>query len=211
MKPARLDPRDIEAACQLFASMDSWRQTDEALAVVARQMPGFGLPETLVKVTLVNTLYYTGVLSTPRVAVHFHRVISESDRAQWNSETVESLAAVHLNSSSEKPARCISLASKFAHFFMDSRRFPIYDKYALRMLAELTGRNNKTLANAYSDFCAAHSELCQQIGVEDVPRRLDHYLWVQGQYEEFRTSGKAGSAELTRIFQAGRWSPTHAK
>ncbi len=209
MKPANLDPRDIDAACELFASMDSWRQTDDALAAVAHQMPGFGMPETLAKVALVNSLYFTRALAVPRVAAHFHGVLARVDRADWSCETIESLAEVVVDPKAKKPRRLISLASKFAHFFMDAHRFPIYDEYAKRTLARHTGRTLAALASSYSVFCAVHDELCRRVGVQDSPRKLDHYLWVQGQHDAALRGGKATSTELSRAFRDGRWPPKH--
>jgi hypothetical protein len=195
----------------LFASLESWRQTDEALAAVAHQMPAFGMPETLVKVALINSLYFTRALAVPRVAAHFHDVLARVDRAEWTCDTVESLATVVVDRKTQKPKRLISLASNFAHFFMDSHRFPIFDEYAKRSLAVHTGHTQASLASSYTEFCAVHAALCRQVGVQDTPRRLDHYLWVQGQYDAFRIGRKATSTGLTRAFQDGLWPPRHVK
>jgi hypothetical protein len=202
-----LDPRMIDSACALHAKLASWRLTDEALETAARSLTGFGPAETLVKVVLVNSLYYTNVFAVIRVADHFSKLLGATSSQDWTIELVERLASVCLDAKSAKQTRLISLASKFAHFFLDSGRFAIYDDYAKRMLAFHTGRTKKALAFSYAEYCTAFEELARRSGVKNSPRRLDRYLWVQGQYQEYERKGKCRSGDLQRVFESGGWPP----
>jgi hypothetical protein len=119
---------------------------------------------------------------------------------------VEQLAKVQLGSGG-KVKRLISLASKFAHFFMDAKKFPIYDDYARQaILLHLPVRRSE-LISSYSAYCQAFSQLAHAGGVPDEPRRLDRYLWMRGQYEEFKKRGKASNGELDALFRRKQWKP----
>lgn len=209
-----LDPKLIESACILHAQLDSWRKSDEALMAAARALPGFGSAETLIKVVLVNSLYYTNVFAVTRVADHFSRLLQNTGPRDWTAETVESMAKVSLDAGGVKQKRLISLASKFAHFFLDTEHFPIYDEYAKRMLAYHTGHSLTLLESSYALYCGAFDDLARTSGVGDWPRKLDRYLWVQGQYMEYEKKINAPNVELSRVnvelnrvFEAGGWPP----
>jgi hypothetical protein len=188
--------------------LDSWRDSDAALEVTATHLSGFDSAETLAKVVLVNALYYTNVFAVTRVAERFTTVLRGMEQKNWTPELIEQMAVVQLGPNGTKPSRLISLASKFAHFFMDSRRFPIYDDFAKRTIASHTGGTLTALESSYPTYCTAFDSLANQVHVGESPRRLDRYLWVQGQFEEFKRKGKARSSELDRVFRDGGWPPS---
>lgn len=101
-------------------------------------LPGISAADTLVKVAVVNALYFTNVFALVRVADHFAGVLARHDLANAGPELVEELARVPQGGSESRPKQRLSLAAKFAHFFVDEDRFPIYDKYAVRMVARLS-------------------------------------------------------------------------
>ncbi len=197
---------DVASACKAHTSLQSWKTVDATLCLVATQLPEFSLPATLAKVTLVNALYYTNVFAVARVAAHFAELLKREDREAWSPEFVEQLAKVQLGSGG-KVKRLISLASKFAHFFMDAKKFPIYDDCARQaILLHLPVRRSE-LISSYSAYCQAFSQLAHAGGVPDEPRRLDRYLWMRGQYEEFKKRGKASNGELDALFRSKQWKP----
>lgn len=101
----------------------------------------------------------------------------------------------------------MSLASKFAHFYLDPRRFPIYDELARRTLAKHTGRTLTALEHSYAYYCETFNELAARVCQVETPRRLDRYLWIQGQFDEFKRTGKPRNSELGEAFRAGLWPP----
>jgi hypothetical protein len=175
-----LDPRLIESACALHARLDFWRLADDALTAAASAFPGFSRVKTLAKVVLVKSLYFTSVFAVIRVADHFAGLLEGTAPKVWTIGLIERLPPVRLDAKSSKTRRLISLASKFAHFFLKSCRFPIYDDYAMKMLASHTGRTQNNLKASFSEYCTAFIDLARRVGVETSPRELDRYLWIQG-------------------------------
>lgn len=110
----------------------------------------------------------------------------------------------------KRKVRRLSLAAKFAHFFVDEDRFPIYDRYAVRMVAKHAGTSLTSLDGNYVAFTAAFNTLSVGAGIVTQRRRLDRYLWIQGQYEEWKAHGKASSGDLEAAFERGDWPPPTA-
>jgi hypothetical protein len=101
-----------------------------------------------------------------------------------------------------------SFAAKFAHFFIDSEKFPIYDSYAVRMVTyHLEGRAQG--ATPYETFVSGFTQLRESLGFPVTARELDRYLWLAGQYRAWsglppwRKSYKQVNAEVRRLFEAG--------
>ena len=82
----------------------------------------------------------------------------------------------------------ISFASKFAHFFIDEERFPIYDSYAVKMVAYHLGEQGlvRDTDNPYKAFVANFHQLKQVAGLECTTRELDHYLWLAGMFRKWQ-------------------------
>jgi hypothetical protein len=203
--PAPIPTGAIEAAAALHARIAAWRRSDEAMLALRSGVPGFSAAETLLKAATVNALYYTNVFAIVRVSEHFASELARSDLGSAGPELVERLANVPKGGSERKPVRRTSLAAKFAHFFIDEDRFPIYDRYAVRMVAKHLGRSITSVEAPYSAFAAAFDGLAASIGLERERRRLDRYLWVQGQYEDWKAGGKTISSDLRPVFERGEW------
>ncbi|MFM9995533.1 MAG: hypothetical protein ACKVU4_06985 [Phycisphaerales bacterium] len=192
----------IERAETLYRRLESWRRTDEALGAL-RAVSGFSPAVTLLKVAAVNALYYTNVYAIVRVAEHFASVLTAGPLGDL--ALVERLAAVPRGGAEKRAVRRLSLASKFAHFFVDEEVFPIYDQYAVRMVAKHTGVSVLSLDGRYAAFAEAFGALARDAGLMGQRRRLDRYLWVQGQYEEWREKGTTSSRDLIEVFKKGEW------
>lgn len=177
-------------------------------------MQDFSPAATLAKVAAVNALYYTNVFALVRVAEHSAGVLARSDLDTAGVELVDALADVPKGGTEKRKVRRLSLAAKFAHFFIDENRFPIYDKYAVRMVAKHAGTPVTRLDGNYAAFTAAFNDLAIGAGLVTQRRRLDRYLWIQGQYEEWQNRGTASSGDLEAAFKRGDWptnpAPEHA-
>lgn len=57
--------------------------------------------------------------------------------------------------------------SKYAHFFIDDKRFPIYDSHAVRMLEYHLGRCDVkgSIKRPYESFAARYSALADAVGL----------------------------------------------
>ena len=122
-----LSMSQIEAANRLHSKLLQWQITDRALHALHVNLPGFDIEATLLKVAAVNQLYGTNVYAVMRMAQHITKVMLTAGNME-DTDLVEKLASL--------PGRQhLSFASKFAHFFIDMERFPIYDSYAVKMVA----------------------------------------------------------------------------
>ena len=203
--PIPIDPARVRAASELSARIPAWHRSEEALVLLGERVTGFSPAETLLKATAVNALYSTNVMAIVRVSEHFATELSKWDLATCGPELVVALAAVPQGGSEPAPKRRISLASKFAHFFIDENRFPIYDQYAVAMVAKHLGIAEMSLSGHYVAFAAAFGKLAATIDMHHDRRRLDRYLWVQGQYEAWLKKKSDGSSHLRGIFERGEW------
>jgi hypothetical protein len=209
-EPVPLSPHLVRAACDLHATLVPWHRSDEALLAIKAGVQGFSPAATLAKVAAVNALYYTNVFALVRVAEHFSGVLALADLETAGPDLVDALADVPQGGTERRKVRRLSLAAKFAHFFIDEDRFPIYDRYAVRMVAKHARTSVASLDGNFAAFTAAFNELAIGTALVTQRRRLDRYLWIQGQYEEWQKHGKASSGDLAAAFKRGAWPPRDA-
>lgn len=208
--PAPLSPHLVRAACDLHATLVPWHRSDEALLAIKAGVQGFSPAATLAKIAAVNALFYTNVFALVRVAEHFSGVLARADLGTAGPDLVDALADVPRGGTERRKVRRLSLAAKFAHFFIDEDRFPIYDRHAVRMVARHAGTSVASLDGNFAAFTAAFNALATGAGIVKQRRRLDRYLWIQGQYEEWKTRGNASSGDLAAAFNRGDWPPATA-
>jgi hypothetical protein len=110
----------------LYGSSEAWQIADGVFDSLPRSFPGFDRQSTLLKATVVNALYSTNVYAIARMAEHVEKLIRARGSLPADADFVEQLASPP----GLKP-KFYSFASKFAHFFIDAERFPIYDSYAV--------------------------------------------------------------------------------
>lgn len=196
--PVDLPLAHVEAAHAAAAQyLPGWQLADATLALLERQLPGHGTEACLAKATVVNSLYGTNVFAIQRVAQLISPILTEANLANAGPELVDRMARV-------TPERTfVSFASKYAHFFVNPDRFPIYDSYAVKMLALHLGRQpNATGVNAYAAFCGRYNTLAAKVGLTDNFRRLDRYLWLAGIGRELRRKpGALVNAEVREYFK----------
>ncbi len=121
--PPGLDRSQIEAALRLFESMEQWKRTDRALALLADRFPTHDPESVLLKASVLNSLYSTGVLAIVRMAEHMASVLEGIDTATVGPEVIEDLAVLPALDAGAKPRHNVSLASKYAHIFISEERF----------------------------------------------------------------------------------------
>ncbi len=182
-----LTERQMEAARRLHSRLTSWRETDAALNALAERFPGFDAPATLLKVTAINALYGTNGYAIYRMAKHIERVLTESGPNVEPWRLVEEIAGLPALDGKRRRQH-LSFASKFAHFFLDSERYPIKDSYADAMLRFHLGRRNMETDqdHPYRAYMTNHRRLKELCGLEVTNRHLDHNLWLAGQYRVWK-------------------------
>ena len=190
MKLARpLSKLQVRAAGQLHAKLEQWRLADNALELVRIAFPGFGPEASLVKVATLNQLYGTRLYAVTRMALHVSKLLG-AGRGPATAELVDRIAALPApHGKTER--RHLSFAAKFAHFFLDAERFPIFDSHAARMLRFHSGRGFGGEKNpTYVQWVGAFDELRAASGIAMSRRELDQYLWLAGLRRAWQKNAK---------------------
>jgi hypothetical protein len=159
-------------------------------------MPGFSHGECLIKASAINQLYGTNVYALARMAKHLAGVMARPR----GDDLVEQLGTLITDG---KPRRHLSFASKFAHFFIDKERFPIFDSYANeRLRFHVAGVALPTDdPPAYVDYVAAHNALITLCGLACSGRELDRYLWIAGLHRAWSRNPRAQiNVEVRTLF-----------
>src|SRR5260221_11619680 len=187
----------IEAANRLHRQLPQWQITDYALHALQVHFPGFDAEATLLKVVAVNQLYGTNVYAVIRMAQHIAKVMSEADNME-DADLVEKLASL-------TGRKHLSFASKFAHFFIDMERFPIFDSFAVKMVAYHLGMQGqvKDSAHPYRAFVENIHRLKRYAGLSCTTKELDRYLWLAGLYQAWcRNTASQINAEVAEMFKS---------
>ncbi len=189
----------IDAANRLHEQLPQWQVTDRALDALCLRFPDFGIEAVLLKVASVNQLYGTNVYAVVRMARHIESIMCKGMRVS-DVDFVEQLASL--------PGwKHISFASKFAHFFIDKGRFPIYDSFAEDMVKFHLGRQLWYLdkEHPYRAFVQNLTLLKEQICLQGpcTYESLDRYLWLTGLYKAYKTKANPQiNREVEELFRS---------
>ena len=189
----------IDAANRLHAQLPQWQITDRVLESLHMRFPDFGIEATLLKVVAVNQLYGTNVYAVDVIAKHIESIMRGGVQVS-DIDFVEQLASL--------PGRKhISFASKFAHFFIDKERFPIYDSFAEDMvkfhLSRQTWHSDKE--HPYHSFVQNLTQLKEQVCLQGscTYESLDRFLWLTGLYKAYKTKPNPQiNREVEKLFQS---------
>lgn len=196
----------LTAAKRLYARLPQWHATNRALEALGQCFPDFGIESALLKVAAVNQLYGTNVYAVVRMAERVCQVMAGYDVAYPDTTLVERIAALPRVPGQLHERKHISFASKFAHFFIDTERFPIYDAYAVKMVEYHLGTDERVSdpqPPPYRAFVQNLRQLKQRDQITCTSQELDAYLWLAGLYWEKRRSAKAQiNTEVARLFEA---------
>ncbi|MHB9129712.1 MAG: hypothetical protein ACYDBB_01310 [Armatimonadota bacterium] len=176
-----LSSAQISAAITLQSRMPLWGETNRAFQRLHASMPGFDLSASLLKVAVINQLYYTNVFAIARMAEHVTTImaIPPDDPLRL----VEDIAALPPVPGQQHDRKHWSFASKFVYFFVDDR-CPIYDSYAVGMVAYHLGRGRYAWDEdaPFTAFVSHLQQLQQVAGLSCSVGELDTYLWIAGLY-----------------------------
>lgn len=185
----------IEAAERLRERLPGWTATERAFEELQRALPGHSCEAVLVKAAAIDRLYATNVRGQA-----IHQVVCRIAEVMLMppEDPVAVVEAIIAAPGVGKHYR--SFASKFAHFFIEPERFPIYDEFCRRQTARHLG---KAQAKSYCVFFQDICDLRRLSGLSCSLRALDHYLWLAGQYREWhRKHGEVDmNAEVRALFE----------
>lgn len=192
----------IEAANRLFNRLEHWRTSLRAAYTLSAKIPGYSEEAVILKIVATKSLFGGGMHTLHEMARHVERVLASADPAISPPELVERLSELPTPKGQPR-RRHHSFASKFAHYFIDPDRFPIFDQYTARMVAYHLGPRNRVVdeAHRYREFVANFRRLRGLSGFKGRKRELDRYLWVAGQMHEWKAKPRSRiNPELRALF-----------
>jgi hypothetical protein len=184
-----LTEEQMAAASELHQRyLVGWQRYDQVLHALGDHFASnTDLECVLPKAITLNQLYATRILAITRMAVHIVDVLGNEPDPP-GLEAVEKIA--WLPEAGPKGMRFRSFASKYCHFFVDQTRFPILDEFAGDALTYHLGRRGRSHYRAspfsYLTYVADVNRLRDWAGLSCSYRELDRYLWLRGQWEQWR-------------------------
>ncbi len=172
----------IDAAERLHKRLEGWTATERAFEELQRVLPDYSRGAVLVKAAAIDRLYSTNVRGQA-----IHQVVSQIVKVMKDMKMPPEDPVAVVEEIIEAPdvaKRYPSFTSKFAHFFIDPERFPIYDSFCRRQTAYHLGRPMRQL-ESYCSFYQATCDLIERSGLSPSFREIDHYLWLAGTYHDF--------------------------
>jgi len=199
-----LTQKQVNHACRVHRQLTQWCLSDLALEQLGKKFRNFSPEACLLKTVAVNAIYGTRMLATVRMAKHIEGIFSKCNTTASGADLVERIAALPPGPGA-KSRREISFASKFCHFFVNSK-IPIYDGAAKAVIKLHLGTKacatNK--ARPYLAFCTNFNCLRRLAKLKCKTKELDHYLWLTGMYMRWLKQRSRAqprvNAELRRIF-----------
>ena len=189
----------VVAAGRVHAMLQDWKSADRVLGYLAATLPrNTDYDQVLLKAAALNQLYGTNVRYLHAMGRHIAQVFSSQPPYQDECSLVEWVADLEASGKQHE-----SFASKYCHFFVDNRRFPLYDRYARETVRLHLGRGNyrcKHTSQTYRNFHSDLSSLRAQLGFHPSIRELDHYLWLRAQWQAY-DAGKRLGAEVSGLFE----------
>jgi hypothetical protein len=192
----------IAAACRLRAWLPQASASEQALSALHTALPAFHKPVVLLKVVALNGLQASGVHAVHAMAEHVVAVLGTTDPRAAAPELVDTLGWVPATNRHHTV-----FASKFAHFFIDQARFPIFEGYALTMLRHHLARTTLVIDNhrPYWAFVENLATLRMVSGVSAPPRDLDVYFWIASAWLAWQRDRTVPvNAELRQLLQSGQ-------
>jgi hypothetical protein len=137
------------------------------------------------------------------MATHIVDVMQDIAPEEATPDLVDRIATLAPRAPSGKPRRHLSFASKFAHWFIDEDRFPVYDTIAWWMLEYHLGRRETIWdpRQPYASYLATLQRLRDRAGLTCSQGELDGYLWLAGLWRWWQKQPEAPiRAEVKTIF-----------
>jgi hypothetical protein len=187
----KLTEFNIRAAIKIRAlpALSSWDEADQGFSELRRHFSdNTNRMHVLLKASAIDKLYSTRAGNIYWIAdavVAAMSDLGDSPGRQY-ADVVEIVDSISRHKAAKHPGsdRCASFASKYCHFFLDERVFPIYDSFALAAIKSLIGRVSRGLTpsrSEYRDFCERLDLLRVRDGLESVGvRDMDRFLWLWG-------------------------------
>jgi hypothetical protein len=190
--------KQIDAAVELHSHLTQWRLAERTLDVLSNTFPDNSeIIGVIVKASTLNQLYGTHLFAIEEMARHITECFQKSKR-NLEPDLVEAIAKM------PEGTRKMSFASKYCHFYVDQRKFPIFDSHSFRTLMEHLGADHcesKGDRPNYEDYCADIAKLKRESGLSCSARELDRYLWLSDLWFSWKNGNQKVDAEVSELFR----------
>lgn len=199
-----LERAHIESADRLWNRLDDVRRAERALASLQGVLSSFDRESTLLKVLALHPIDTSKTLVGLPLAREISEFLRGVDAKCAGVELVDALAAVadrHGKSSYDG----LGFASRFAHYFVDSERFPVLDAWSERALAALLGGDLLGAPDdgRYARFAQSFAHVAFPLAL-DRRRRLGRWLWLAGQYTAWSANRRTAiNRSVRELFETG--------
>lgn len=180
--------KEIEAAAEIHSRLTQWCEIDQSIAKLASKFPDWSLESTIVKATVIDSLYSTNIKQVIPIARHVCQVFSEKLKKE---DLVLAIADFRSDGGDKM---LTSFASKLCHFFVSEEDFPIYDGLAVNVLVQLGGARETGKLTRYRVYCENFYELKKASSLICKNRDLDRYLWLAGCYRKWKNGSSPDDA-----------------
>ena len=175
----------IDAAAELFGRLIIWGATNEVLLGLAEKHPGSSVADVSIKAKAVNNFYGTHVAAYKMESlVEQISAALESPGGVADEEDVERMGTFRNPDTGEAVSRHFSFASKYAHFFIDRKRFFILDSLGQEVVKRHGAGRIREFEGRYVDFVHWVRRLTEGLPEEDqTPERVDYFYWLRGMFD----------------------------
>lgn len=183
-----LTNENIEIALRLYDKLPNWKSADAIIkGYIDANKANRDLHTIAIKVVLINSLYYAGVLAPLKMAIHIKELAYKKGLddliSKGNPEAVDLISNIRVTE--KKTIKCLSFATKYCHFH-NPTAYPMFDIYVYNLIKKINGREEKlavknTNLKNYSDFYKAVVNLIEKANFEKDFNKIDKYLWLCGQ------------------------------
>jgi hypothetical protein len=186
----------VAAATRLYRGdfFPGWRVSNAALEKLSEDLRDDWRQEScLLRAVVVNDLYGTNVYAIVPMAKHISRIMSKNPA---RDVSLVGQIAKHADTSKTH----ISFASKFCHFFVSEKHFPIFDDRACKGLRHFLGDKYRfTKDKPYEVFVANMERARDENPINASSREFDRFLWIVGSWIHFQSNQQV-NGELKNLF-----------
>jgi hypothetical protein len=179
----RPTPELVQEYINKFDNDSELIAVENALLELFRRYPSNqSLPEILIKVATLNSLYATNIYATVKVANHILNKNIDAKLQQRSPELVDEIALVTIGN---KTRRNYSFASKYCHWHQPEE-FLIYDSYVERILWSYQNQDTfmmfrRSELQKYPRYKKIIEGFRAYYGLRQFNfRELDKFLWLYG-------------------------------
>ena len=181
--PKRPTKQIVDRFINKFKKNKRYFPADQAIAELFRQYPkNTNLNHVLLKVTILDKLYSTGIFFPVDMARHIVSLKIDAKLQNQSTEVVDCISRAEFN---KKRRHVFSFATKYCSWH-DSANYPIYDTYVAQLLTAYSRRDafavfEKAELRNYARYKEIVSAFRKYYTLDDYSfKEMDKFLWIYG-------------------------------